>query len=116
MSKVGRMVIDAKVGAYCQVVLDSGEKVLLNHDKGDVKGGTLTVTEVKWWGLGSGETLFTCQLDSPEGAATLRRLTGGGPAGSPGATPLGALLEQVKACRSIADVRARCAALADPTG
>ena len=39
MGKVGRFVIDPKAGAYCQVVLDSGEKILVNHDKGGFKGG-----------------------------------------------------------------------------
>jgi hypothetical protein len=115
MAKVGRMVIDAKVGAYCQIALDSGEKILLNHDRGDLKGGTLTVTEVRWWGLGSGETLFICRLDTAEGAATLRRLTGEAPAGTPEATPLVALLEHLKPCRSIADARTTLSALAGGT-
>ena len=38
MAKVGRFVTDPKPGAYCQVVLDSGEKIIVNHDKGGFKG------------------------------------------------------------------------------
>ena len=39
MGKVGRFVSDPKEGAYCQITLDSGEKILVNHDKGGFKGG-----------------------------------------------------------------------------
>jgi len=39
MGKVGRFVSDPKAGAYCQIVLDGGEKILVNHDKGGFKGG-----------------------------------------------------------------------------
>jgi hypothetical protein len=34
MGKVGRFITDPKARAYCQIVLDSGEKIILNHDKG----------------------------------------------------------------------------------
>jgi hypothetical protein len=111
MGKVGRFVTDPKAGAFCQIALDSGEKVLVSHDKGGFKGGHLTVTTLKWLGLASGETLFELDLDTPEGKAILGRLTAGAPDGSARATPLGALVEHVKDCRSAADVRARCSAL-----
>jgi len=39
MGKVGRFVTDPKAGAFCQIALDSGEKVLVSHDKGGFKGG-----------------------------------------------------------------------------
>jgi hypothetical protein len=39
MAKVGRFVVDPKAGAYCQLTLDSGEKLIVNHDKGGFKGG-----------------------------------------------------------------------------
>jgi hypothetical protein len=111
MGKVGRFVTDPKAGAYCQITLDSGEKILINHDKGGFKGGHLSVTTTKWLGLASGETLFTLDLDTPAGKSVLGRLTEGAPEGSARATPLGALVERVKDCRSADEVRARCAAL-----
>jgi hypothetical protein len=111
MAKVGRFVTDPKAGAFCQIALDSGEKILVSHDKGGFKGGHLNVTTLKWLGLASGETLFELDLDTPQGQVVLGRLTAGAPAGSARATPLGALVEHVKDCQSAADVRARCSAL-----
>ena len=75
MAKVGRFVIDPKAGAYCQITLDSGEKIIVNHDKGGFKGGRLTIEVSRLMGFSS-ERIFTCDLDSPEGAAALGRLTG----------------------------------------
>ncbi|HKZ07473.1 MAG TPA: hypothetical protein VJU81_18545 [Methylomirabilota bacterium] len=112
MAKVGAFVTDPGAGAYCQIKLDSGEKVLVNHPKGGFKGGPVTITEVKWMGLASGETLFECDLDSPEGKALLTRLRPVSvPPDSAWATPLGILVAHVQECRSLAEVRARCAAL-----
>lgn len=111
MGKVGRFVTDPKAGAFCQITLDSGEKVLVSHDKGGFKGGRLSITGLKWLGLASGETLFDLDLDAPKGKAILGRLTAGAPDGSARATPLGALVEHVKDCSSTGDVRARCSAL-----
>lgn len=111
MAKVGRFVTDPKAGAYCQITLDSGEKILVSHDKGGFKGGSVTVTEVKWFGLGSGPTLYRLELDGPDGRAALARLTRGAPPDSARATPLGAVVEYVKEAASLADVRARCAAI-----
>jgi len=34
MGKVGRFITDPKAGAYCQVTLDSGDKLIVNHAKG----------------------------------------------------------------------------------
>jgi len=111
MAKIGRFVSDPAAGAYCQISLDSGEKILVNHDKGGFKGGSVTITQVKWLGLVSGETMFECNLDSEAGRAVLARLTRGTTAGTVQATPLGAFVEHIKDCRSIADVKARCAEL-----
>jgi hypothetical protein len=112
MAKVGRFVSDPAAGAYCQIALDSGEKILVNHDKGGFKGGTVTIAQVKWLGLASGEVLLRCDLDSEAGQDVLARLTASAPAGSAHATPLGAFVDHVKDCRSIAEVKARCAELA----
>lgn len=111
MGKVGRFVTDPKAGAYCQITLDSGEKILVNHDKGDLKGGRLTVHTVKWLGLGASELLLALDLELPIGQQALLRLTAGAAEGSSRATPIGALVEYVKDCRSVEDVRARCAHL-----
>jgi hypothetical protein len=108
MTKVGRFVTDPKVGAYCRITLDSGEKIIVNHDRGDFKGGRLTVEVVRLMGLSS-QQVFACNLDSPEGTVALGRLTSG-VAGAE-ATPLGAFVSHVKDCRSVAEVTARCEAL-----
>jgi len=109
MGKVGRFVTDPKAGAYCHITLDSGEKIVVNHDKGGFKGGTLAIETTKWWG--GGGRIFACDLDSAEGRAALARLTKDAPEGSAGATPLGALVEHVKDCASAEQVKAKCAAL-----
>lgn len=111
MAKVGRFVVDPKAGAYCQLTLDSGEKILVSHDKGGFKGGSVTITQVKWLGLASGPTLHRCDLDTPDGQAALARLARGAAEGSARATPLGAFVDHVKECRSAAEVPARCAAI-----
>ena len=110
MGKVGRFVVDPKAGAYCQIALDSGEKILVNHDKGGFKGGTLTIARTKWMGL-AGDTFFTCDLDGPDGKAAIGRLTRGVDPQGARATPLGAFVEYVSQCASVNDVKARCASL-----
>jgi hypothetical protein len=110
MGKVGAFVTDPKAGAYCQVTLDSGEKILINHDKGGFKGGTLTIEKVKWMGLSS-DRILSYSLDSLEAKAAMARLTQGVASDSAWATPLGAFVEYVKDCKSVDDVRAKCAAL-----
>lgn len=110
MAKIGSFVSDPKVGAYCQIKLDDG-KILLNHDRPSLDSGTLTITEVKWLGLGSGETFFTCVLESPDGQALRTLLKVGAATKGPPVTPLGALIELLKDCQMIDDVRARCVAL-----
>lgn len=111
MAKIGTFVVDPKAGAYCNLTLDSGERLMVSHDQGGFKGGTLTVLETRWWGFASGETLLTCNLDGPEGRAALARLTQGVDPKSARATPLGAFAYALADCKSLADVRARCTAL-----
>ena len=109
MTKVGRFITDPKAGAYCQIVLDSGDKLVVNHDKGGFKGGKLIIETTKWWG--SGQRVFSCDLDSVEGRAALAKLTDGAAEGSVQATPLGAFVEHIKDCRSVDEVKTRCGAL-----
>jgi len=108
MTKVGRFVTDPKAGAYCHITLDSGEKIVVNHDKGGFKGGQLSIETTKWWG--GGQRVFRCDLDSAEGRAALARLTRDAPAGSALATPLGGLVEHIKDCKSADEVKAKCEA------
>jgi hypothetical protein len=110
MAKVGRFVTDPRAGAYCQITLDSGEKLVVNHEKGGFKGGMLTIEIVKFMGLSS-DRFFTCNLDSEEGRAVLTQLTRGLRQDSVEATPLGAFVEYVKGCGSVAEVKVKCAAL-----
>lgn len=110
MAKVGRFVIDPGAGSYCQITLDSGEKVVLIHDKGGFKGGHLAIEVPKFFGLSS-DRIFTFDLDADAGKAALTQLTRDARPGSVEATPLGAFVEYLKACRSVAEVKTRCAAL-----
>ena len=77
MGKVGRFITDPKAGAYCQVTLDSGDKLVVNHAKGGFKGGPLSIETTKWWG--GGQRIVSIDLDSPAGQAALARLTAGHP-------------------------------------
>lgn len=110
MGKVGRFVIDPKAGAYCDVTVDNGEKVTVNHEKGGFKGGQLALEKKKWMGLGS-ERIFSCDLDSAAGKAALARLTAGAPSGTARATPLGAFADYIKDCKSADEAKAKCEAL-----
>ena len=110
MAKVGRFVTDPKSGAYCQITLDSGDKILVNHDKGGFKGGHLTIEVPKFLGLSS-ERIFSCDLDSAEGKAALAQLTRGAAPGSVQATPLGAFVQHVKDCGTAAAVKTSCETL-----
>jgi hypothetical protein len=110
MGKVGRFVTDPRAGAYCQIVLDSGEKIIVNHDQGGFKGGWLTIEASKFMGFSS-DRIFACALDSPDGKAALTELTRDAREGSVEATPLGAFVQYVKDCRSVVDVKTRCASL-----
>ena len=111
MAKIGTFVVDPKAGSYCNITLASGERILVSHDQGGFKGGTLIVLETRWWGFATGETLLTCNLDSVEGKAALTRLTHGVDPKSARATPLGAFVYALAECKSLADARARCTAL-----
>lgn len=115
MAKVGRFVTDPRAGAYCQITLDSGEKIVVNHEKGGFKGGMLTMEVVKLMGFSSNR-FFTLNLDSEEGRAVLNQLTREFRADSVEATPLGAFVEYVKDCGSVAEVKAKCSALGQWTG
>ena len=114
MARVGHFFTDPKRGAYCQVTLDSGEKIKVRHDPGGLKGGLLTIETSRWWKLKS-DRVFTCDLDDERGKIALACLTRDAIPGSTAALPLRALVAYVKDCGSVALVKIRCAALlADP--
>jgi hypothetical protein len=110
MTKVGRFITDPKAGAYCQIVLDSGEKITVSHDKGGFKGGHLAIEVPKWMGISS-DRVFECDLDGAAGKAAIARLTQGAPPESARATPLGAFIEALRDCKSLDEVKAKCAAI-----
>lgn len=99
MAKVGRWITDPKAGAYCRITLDSGEKIIVNHDKGGFKGGWLTIERLKLLGFSS-DRIFACDLDSQEGKNALSFLTCEATEQRPDATPLGAFVKYLKSCQS----------------
>jgi hypothetical protein len=111
MAKIGQFVTDPKEGAYCHMTLDTGERILVSHDQGGFKGGTLTVLQTRWWGFATGETLLTCHLDGAQGKTAMARLTQGVDPKSARATPLGAFVDYLSDCKSLEDVRSKCTAI-----
>ena len=113
MAKVGPFISDPKAGAYCQITLDSGEKIIVNHDKGGFKGGRISIEKSKLMGFSS-ERIFACDLDSGEGKAAVATLTRDARPGSVEATPLGAFVAFASQCASASDVKSRGATLLSP--
>jgi hypothetical protein len=110
MARVGHFFTDPKRGAYCQVTLDSGEKIIVRHAPGGFTGGLLTIETWRWLRLRS-DRIFTCDLDGERGRIALARLTHDAIPGSTAALPLRALVAYVKDGGSVAGVKIRCAAL-----
>jgi hypothetical protein len=76
MAEVGHVATGPRLGAYCQLTLDTGEKVVVNHDHGGAKGGHLAIEVPKFMGFIS-DRIFACNLDSPHGQGVLAWLTRG---------------------------------------
>jgi len=102
MAKVGRFVRDPRAGSSCQSTLESGEKIIATHDR-----WRLTIELSKLFGFSS-DTIFGCDLDSPEGRTAFARLTRDAHPESTDATPLGAFVKLAKDCSTAADVALRC--------
>jgi hypothetical protein len=115
MAKVGQWITDPKAGAYCRITLDSGEKTVVNHDKGGFKGGWVTIERLKLLDFSS-DRIFACNLDSAESKAALSILTRDAQPRSLDATPLGAFVKLVKDSPSVAEVEARCRAVMATAG
>ena len=105
MGKVGAFVRDPKAGSYCQITLEGGDKIIVNHHRWH-----LSIEHSKFFGFSS-DILFRCDLDSPEGRTALKTLTRDALPNSADATPLGAFVKFVRGCQSAADVRIRCSTL-----
>ena len=103
MSRVGPFVTD-RTGAYCEIRLPSGEKIIVGHDKGDFGPGRLTIVHSRWFGFFA-ETIFSCDLGSADGKAAIDYITRNMPNRL---APLLAFVEHVKDCASVADVRRAC--------
>jgi hypothetical protein len=114
MPRVGRFLTDQQGGLHCQIVLDSGQKVFVYHDKGGTiggsRGGLLTIELSRFMGFAS-DRIFACNLDSPAGQAILAMMTQGTELGSLANTPLGAAIAFVTTAATVAELRTKCAAL-----
>jgi hypothetical protein len=110
MAKAERWMTNANMGGHCTITLDSGEKIVINHDKGEEKVGWLTIERLRFLGFSS-DRIFACNLDSQEAKGALGFLTRHARERSLDATPLGAFVKYVKTCGSADEVKARCTAL-----
>jgi len=108
MAKLGRFVTDRN-GAFCQITLDSREKILVGHE-GHGFNGSVTIEVLKFMRFSS-DRIFACDLRSPEGRAALTHLTRDAQPGSVEATALGAFAAHFKSCKSVVEVKTRCVAL-----
>jgi hypothetical protein len=109
MSKVGRPARDPGDVTYCRVRLDSGEKVLVSHEKSGAQNGRLAVEIPRWLGFNF-ERVCVLDLDTVEGRASMLRVLAVVPQAAQ-ATPLESLVEYVQEARDVDDVRWRCQAL-----
>jgi hypothetical protein len=109
MARVGRFITDPRAGGYCQITLDSGERIIVNHEHGR-SGNRIHVEIPKFLGLSS-QRIFSLDLDSPDGQSVLAGLTEHTERGTAAATPLGAFVQYLRECDSVAKVKRRCAAL-----
>jgi hypothetical protein len=98
MAKVGRFVTD-HAGMFCQIKLDSRERILVGHVGRGFSDGSITIEVLKFLRF-TADSIFACDLESPQGKAVLTRLT----------TALGSFVAHLRTCKSVADVKAKCAA------
>lgn len=108
MAKVGQ-VVTIPTGSYCNITLDSGEKIIVNHEpggRGASAGARLTVDRLKLMSFSS-EVVVQIDLDPAEGKAALAAPTKEGSPGTPG-SPLHVFVAYVQRCGSVAEVVARC--------
>jgi hypothetical protein len=114
MATVGRFLTDPRGRTYCHITLDDGEKIAVSHDRGADGAGCLSIATVRWWGLVPGPTLMRFDLETVEGREALSRLRHLDLPRNVSATPVAALVDYLKQCRSLRDVGVRCRALLVP--
>jgi hypothetical protein len=108
MAKVGQFVT-IPTGSYCNIRLDSGEKLVVNPEpggRGASTGARLTIDRLRLMGFSS-EVVVRIDLDAAEGKAVLAELTKEGSPGTPG-SPRRVFVAYVQGCASVAEVVARC--------
>ena len=108
MARVGQIVA-IPTGSYCNITLDSGEKIIVNHQlggRGASAGARLTIDRLKLMGFSS-EAVVQIDLETAAGKAALAELTKEGALGQAG-SPLRGLVAHVQGCASVAEVVARC--------
>jgi hypothetical protein len=101
MAKVGQ-VVTIPTGSYCNITLDSGEKIVVNHEpgrRGASTGARLTIDRLKLMGFSS-ETVVRIDLDTTEGKAALAELMKEGTPGAPD-SPLRAFAACAQQCASV---------------
>jgi hypothetical protein len=106
MAKVGQ-VVTIPTGAYCNITLDSGEKIIVNHEpggRGASVSAQLRVDCLKLMGFSS-DRVVQIDLDTAEGKAAFVKLTKGGTTLGP---PIRLFVAYVQVCASVAEVIARC--------
>ena len=111
MAKIGQ-IVTIPTGSYCNITLDSGEKIVVNHEpgrRGASVGARLTVDRLKLMGFSS-ETVVRIDLDTTEGKAALAELVKEGTPGAP-ESPLRAFAACAQKCASVAELVARCGEL-----
>ena len=110
MARVKRWITNPYAGSQCTLLLENGDKVVINHEEGSYKTGWLTIDRLKLLGFRR-ERVFVCNLDSPEGKTALTFLTRHAQAESIDAMPARAFVKYLETCRSIDEVKSRCAAV-----
>jgi hypothetical protein len=108
MAKVGQ-VVAIPTGSYCNITLDSGEKIIVNHEPGGPgvsAGARLTVDRLRMMGFSS-QTVVTVDLESAEGKAAFAQLAKDGPPGAVG-SPLRAFVAYIQKCATVDELVARC--------
>lgn len=98
-------------GAYCEIGLANGQKIIVSHDKGPgFTGGRLTIEHSRLLGFNT-QLIFSCDLDSVDGKAALEYISRDGSGAPARIAPLIAFVRHVKDCASVADVRRICSGL-----
>jgi hypothetical protein len=111
MSNVGPYRTGPQMGAYCEIRLANGQKIIVSHDKGPgIAGGRLTIEHSKLLGFHT-QLIFSCDLDSADGKAALEYISRGDAGAPVRIAPLLAFVTHVKDCASVADVRRICSGL-----